>query len=58
MDIAVLRYQVNQHKTQLADHEERLRAVELSHAKLFAYATFGSVLGGVLTSIVIAFLTR
>lgn len=48
---AVLRYQVGQHETQLKDHESRVKKLELDHARLFVYATLGSALGAVATTI-------
>lgn len=49
---AVLKYQVNLHDTQLKDHETRIKKLEVDHARLFVYATLGSSVGAVLTTIV------
>ncbi len=49
---AVLQYQIGQHDTQLRDHESRVKKLEIDHARLFVYATLGSAVGAVLTTIV------
>lgn len=58
MDIAVLRYQVGQHNEALKDHEGRIKKLEVDHARLFVYATLGSAVGAILTTIVCQLLLK
>lgn len=58
METSVLRFQVGLHADQLKDHEARVKKLEVDHARLFVYATLGSALGAVLTTIVCQLLFR
>ncbi len=57
MDFALLKYRVEQAEGTLEDHEPRIRKLEELSIKLGAYATIGSVVGGVITSLIVQWLS-
>lgn len=55
---AVLRYQVAQATDALKDHEGRIKKLEIDHARLFVYASLGSALGAIVTTIICQLLLK